>query len=136
MIKLSFCLHRLPHLDREAFQRYWRDTHGPLVRERARALAIERYVQVHAVEDPLQALLRESRGAPEAYDGIAELWWQDRETLAAAMASPEGQRAAAELLEDERRFIDLARSPLWISEEHPILAGEADQNSGVSSSGA
>ena len=29
--------------------------------------------------------------------------------------------AAALLLEDERRFIDLERSPLWWSHERPIL---------------
>ena len=38
MIKLVFCLRRLPHLSREEFHRYWLDTHGPLVRERAPAL--------------------------------------------------------------------------------------------------
>jgi len=26
-------------------------------------------------------------------------------------------------LEDERRFIDLSRSPLWFAEEHEIVAG-------------
>ena len=31
MIKLTFCLVRLPHLSREAFQRYWFETHAPLV---------------------------------------------------------------------------------------------------------
>jgi hypothetical protein len=39
-------------------------------------------------------------------------------------AGPAGEawRAAAlELLEDERRFIDLARSPLFVGEERAIL---------------
>jgi hypothetical protein len=31
MIKLMFCLRRLPALDRAAFQAYWRDHHAPLV---------------------------------------------------------------------------------------------------------
>jgi len=53
---------------------------------------------------------------------VAELWWESREALAAAIATPEGQRAGEELLDDERRFIDLARSPLWLAEEHPIVA--------------
>ncbi|MFT5776135.1 EthD domain-containing protein, partial [Hyphomonas sp.] len=30
MIKLSFCLRRLPHLSREDFQTYWREQHAPL----------------------------------------------------------------------------------------------------------
>jgi len=39
MVKLVFCLTRLPHLSREEFQRYWRERHGPLVRESARRSA-------------------------------------------------------------------------------------------------
>ncbi len=42
MIKLVYCLRRLPNLSREEFQRYWLETHGPLVRSRAQALRIRR----------------------------------------------------------------------------------------------
>jgi uncharacterized protein (TIGR02118 family) len=122
MVKLVFCLRRLPHLSREEFQRYWRETHGPLVRTHAGALRIRRYVQVHTLDDPLQDGLRASRGGPEAFDGVAELWWESRADLAAAIADPAGQQAARALLDDERRFIDLARSPLWIGEEHQLIA--------------
>ena len=37
------------------------------------------------------------------------------------MATEEGQRAATELLEDEKRFIDVARSPLWLADKHPLV---------------
>ena len=113
---------RSSHLSRAEFQRYWRETHGPLVRRHAASLRIRRYVQLHTLEDALNDALRETRRGPEAYDGVAELWWESREDLAAAIATPEGQRAGEELLDDERRFIDLARSPLWLAEEHPIVA--------------
>jgi uncharacterized protein (TIGR02118 family) len=121
MLKLVFCLRRRPELSREEFQLYWRETHGPLVRRHAAALGLERYVQVHTAHDDLGAALRASRGAPEPYDGVAELWWKDRAAFEAALAQPEAQRAGAELLADERRFIDLARSPLWLGEEHPVV---------------
>ena len=121
MIKLAFPLRRLPHLSRAEFQKYWHEVHGPLVREHRRALRIRRYVQLHTLDDGLNDALRASRGGPEAYDGIAELWWESREDLEAAMASPEGAKAAAILLEDERRFIDLPRSPLWIARERPVI---------------
>ena len=122
MIKLVYCLRRLPHLSREEFQRYWRETHGPLVRSRAQALRIRRDVQVHTLEGSINDALRQNRGALEAYDGVAELWYESADDLAAA-ASPEGRKAGAELLEDERRFIDLERSALWIAQEHPIVEG-------------
>ena len=121
MLKLVFCLRRLPHLSRAEFQRYWRETHGPLVRSHAAVLGIRRYVQVHTLEDPVQDTLRASRGGPEAYDGVAELWWDDRDAFAAALAEPAAQAAARELLEDEQRFIDLARSPLFVAEEKPVV---------------
>ena len=121
MVKLVFCLRRLPELSRAEFQRYWREKHGPLVRQHATTLRIRRYVQLHTREDALNDVLRASRGGPEPYDGIAELWWESRDDLEAATASPEGQRASLELLEDERRFIDLGRSPLWIADEHPVV---------------
>jgi uncharacterized protein (TIGR02118 family) len=122
VVKLSFCLRRLPHLSRQEFQRYWLEQHAPLVARHREALRIERYVQVHSSDSPANALLQASRGAPEAFDGIAELWWRSEADLAEATASEAGRRAGAELLEDERRFIDLARSPLWLSVEHEILA--------------
>ena len=125
MLKLTFCLHRLPGLSREEFQRYWRETHAPLVRRHALALGIERYVQVHAGHDELGQLLRASRSAPEPYDGVAELWWRDRAAFEAALSTPAAQIAGAELLADERRFIDLPRSPLWLGEEHPVIGAGA-----------
>ena len=131
MIKLSFALRRLPRLSREEFQRYWRGQHAPLVEKHREALRIRRYVQLHAVDDPLNEALRSSRGAPEPFDGVAEIWWNSPEDLAAAMGSPEGVAAGAELLEDEKRFIDLERSPLWLGREHTIFAsvkGAADDS--------
>lgn len=122
-MKLVFCLHRLPGLSREEFHKYWKDTHAPLVRRCTEALGIQRYVQLHTREDPLNEALRASRGAPEAYDGIAELWWKSREALEDALATAEGQEAGRILLEDERRFIDLTRSPIWLAEEHEIARG-------------
>jgi len=121
MIKLSFCLHRLPHLSREAFQSYWFEKHAPLVRQHRSALRIRRYVQCHAVSSAVNEAIRAGRGAPQMYDGVAELWWDSIEELVAATATPEGQAAGLALLEDERKFIDLARSPLWLGQERVIF---------------
>ena len=123
MIKLVFPLRRLPSLSREEFQRYWFDVHGPLVRSHAEALGIRRYVQVHTLPEAANAAVRASRGAPEAFDGVAELWYDSLEALAAAVATEEGRAASRALLEDERRFIDHAASPIWFAEEHPIIEG-------------
>jgi len=122
MVKLTFCLRRLPHLTREEFQKYWLETHGPLVRKNAKAMRLKRYVQVHTpLDDTMNDGMRELRGGPEAYDGVAELWWESFEDLAAAYSTPEAQKASEELLADERRFIDLEQSPLWFGREHVVV---------------
>ncbi len=123
MIKLMFALRRRPEMTREEFQRYWREHHAPLVRDHAAALAIRRYVQVHAVSNETSRLLATGRGSePDQFDGLAELWFDSLEAMRAAAATPQGRAAGRALLEDERRFIDLPRSPVWLGEEHPIVA--------------
>ena len=123
MLKLVFCVRRLPRLSQAEFQRYWRETHGPLVARHAALLGIRRYVQTHALDSPHNELLRASRGTREPYDGFAELWWDDFDALTAALATDEGRAASRALYEDEQRFIDLAGSSLVLCEEHPIVAG-------------
>ena len=121
MVKLTFCLHRLPGLSREAFQEYWIDKHAPLVAKHREALRIRRYVQLHSTTADLNEAVRASRGAPEMYDGVAQLWWDDLDDVVTAMSSPEGQAAGSALLEDERKFIDLSRSPLFFGEDKIIF---------------
>ena len=121
MLKLVFCLHRRAELSRAEFQRYWREVHGPLVQRHASALHIRRYVQTHTLDGPLTDALRAGRGGADAYDGVAELWWNDAEDLAGAQASPDGHAASLALLEDEKRFIDHARSPIFVAAEHQFV---------------
>ncbi len=121
MIKLTFCLHRLPALSREAFQTYWFERHAPLVKKNREALRIRRYVQMHASPDAVSEAIRASREAPGPYDGVALLWWDSIEDIVAATSKPAGAAAGRELLEDERKFIDLKRSPLFFGEEKTIF---------------
>lgn len=121
MIKLTFCLHRLSHLSREAFQTYWRNEHAPLVTEHAKTLGIVRYVQTHAETHEANEAIRASREAPEMFDGIAEIFFEGWDSFFAAGQNPGFEMAAAALLEDERKFIDLQRSPLWFNQVHHIF---------------
>lgn len=121
MIKLTYCLRRLPHLSREDFQCYWRDIHAPLVAKHAATLGIVKYEQVHTGFDAMNDAIRASRGGPEPYDGIAELWFESEASMQAAAQNPGVAEAARELLEDERNFIDLANSPLWYNRVDTIV---------------
>jgi uncharacterized protein (TIGR02118 family) len=125
MIKLVFTLRRREDMTRAEFQRYWREQHAPLLKRHADALQIRRYVQVHARDTDLDEAVAGARGSePRFYDGVAELWWDSLEELVAAFSSDAGQAASRELLEDEQRFIDLPRSPLWFGEEYVVIDAE------------
>jgi hypothetical protein len=125
MLKLVYVFHRLPKLSLEECNRFWRETHGPLVRQHAATIGLIRYTQVYRIDDPLNDLLRAPRGAMEPYDGVAELCWKDHQALLGAFALPEAQLSDQELFEDERRFIDIPRSLLWLAEDHVVIEGVA-----------
>ena len=76
VLKLTFCLRRLPSLSLEEFQDYWLNKHAPLVRTLQPVLGMVRYVQLHRLPGDLADGMRRVRGAPEPYDGVAELWWR------------------------------------------------------------
>jgi uncharacterized protein (TIGR02118 family) len=124
LLKLTFCLRRLPSLTLAQFQDYWLHRHGPLVRRLQPALGLVRYVQLHRLDGDLAAGMAKVRGAPEPYDGVAELWWTDEAAFRSARG-PEAREAGRLLLEDEAKFIDVARSPLWLNREEEIYPGSA-----------
>jgi uncharacterized protein (TIGR02118 family) len=121
MIQMIFCVHRLSSLTVEQFHTYWREHHAPMVRKRAEVLRIRRYAQHRAAAPETAEVLAGVRGAPPAYDGVATLWFDNLEDLRASGATSEGRRAARELLEDERSFIDLELSPIFLTEEDLIF---------------
>ena len=107
MIKLIYCITRKEGMSVEEFQRYWRETHGPIA---ARIPGLRRYVQCHTLPELYGG------DSPPAYDGAAELWFDDMASLRQAMRSPEVQTAR----EDERNFIDHSRVALFVTEEKPV----------------
>jgi uncharacterized protein (TIGR02118 family) len=108
MIKLIYCITRKEGLSVEEFQRHWRETHAPIA---ARIPGVRRYVQCHTLPDTYGG-----DRAP-AYDGAAELWFDDMQSFRDALASPEIQAAR----EDELTFIDHSRSALFFTEEKPVI---------------
>jgi uncharacterized protein (TIGR02118 family) len=121
VIKLTFCLVRAAHLTPPAFRDYWQNIHGPLVASLAGELGIRRYAQLYALPPDVQAGLRPSRGPTPDFDGVATVWFDSLEAFAANYRRPEARAAVARVLEDEARFIDLDRSPLWWSHERVFV---------------
>jgi uncharacterized protein (TIGR02118 family) len=90
MIKSLSLLTRKDGLTHEQFVKHWVEVHAPL----AHAVpGLRRYVQSHIVEE---------RWRPDVpsldvdVDGIAELWYDDREAMMQALASPEAKALHAD----------------------------------------
>ncbi len=123
MIRLSYFMRRAENMSLEDFQRYWLDRHAALVVKHTPALRIRRYVQAHTLADDSDGdVMRQMYGTEaEGYDGVSEFWWKSRQDLSEALQTSDGQAAAAELLEDERRFVDFSRSSLYFCVELPQI---------------
>lgn len=122
MIKVTFALRRREDLSMEEFHAYWLERHAPLVRRHAQALGIRRYVQSHTVATVLDGPLRAARSLdPEPFDGLAEIYFDSVQAVAGVLATEQGQVIGAELVADEREFVDLDRSLIWITEEDLIV---------------
>jgi uncharacterized protein (TIGR02118 family) len=121
MLKFVYCVRRHPNVSPSEFRKYWLENHGPLVRSFAETLRARRYVQSHTLDTELNTYAQQPRGTKPSYDGITEVWWDSAEDLAAALSTPEGQRANAILAEDEGRFCDLPNCSVFFTEEHTIF---------------
>jgi uncharacterized protein (TIGR02118 family) len=108
MIKVFEFLARRPQLDHESFVRAWADEHAP-VATAALGGRLRGYVQNRAVLEP---------GIPvfpvASFDGVEELWFDNREDAAAALVDPVYARELRPSLE---RIADPAVSILVAAEE-------------------
>jgi uncharacterized protein (TIGR02118 family) len=111
MIKSISLLTRKDGMTHDQFMRHWVEVHAPL----AHAVpGLKRYVQSHIVEE------RTRPDIPTTLvdvDGIAELWYDNRDAMANAQASPEAKALHA----DGALFI--GRIKTFTVEEHVVIAG-------------
>jgi len=109
MTKVLILFRKRSDLGMEEFQRYWKETHGPIA---AKMPGLRKYTQDHVIADPPQD--------DRPHDAIAELWFESAESFQAAMASPEGQATMA----DAATFADMDSVRVVLAEEVNII-GEA-----------
>jgi uncharacterized protein (TIGR02118 family) len=107
MIKLVYCIAKKPGLSDEEFFDYWKNIHGPIG---AQIPGLRRLVQNHRLTIP-----GDSR-QPD-YDGMAELWFDDVESLLAARRSPEWETST----EDEKNFINHDKVAYFVAEERTFI---------------
>lgn len=115
MIKIVYCLRRKPGMSVEEFQKYWLKTHAHFGKN---IPGVKRYIQVHALGGELAEMMAGGHpaGKNEAFDGVAELWFEEEDLR--KLPGAEGALAA---VQDEANFIDFERSVIFLAEEHVIV---------------
>jgi uncharacterized protein (TIGR02118 family) len=92
----------------DAFQKYWREVHGPLG---TAVPSLRRYVQSHPRPSAYD------RGRQPGWDGIALIWFDDAEALRSATSTPGWARVRA----DEINFVQPEPAAFIITTEHVIV---------------
>ncbi len=103
MVKLIELVTRKPGMPLTEFHRYWEEIHGPIG---AKIKMSKKYVQSHTLMSEYE------KKEPPAYDGIAEVWFEDTKAMRLAPATPEYVATIA----DEKNFVP-DNTPFIISKE-------------------
>jgi uncharacterized protein (TIGR02118 family) len=106
MLKFMVVVYRRADLTPERFRRHLEAVHGPLAKNLP---GLKKYTQNYVCADPG----RESPG----WDAIVELYFDNRDAMEAAWASPQGAASDADLPE----FADLTRTSWSVVEEVTVL---------------
>ena len=114
MIHLLMAIKRKDGLSREEFSRHWREVHAPLAR---RIPGLRGYVQNHS-----PSVLSRS----QAYDGVVEVWMDDRDALKVAFASHAYRNGA---YVDEFTFVDIMHVLRLTARDEVLLDGDLPDSS-------
>jgi uncharacterized protein (TIGR02118 family) len=105
---IEFVTHK-PGMPIEAFQKHWREIHGPLG---ASIPVVRRYVQSHT------RLAAYKSGKTPDYDGVAITWFDSTQAMRVSATTPEYDRTRA----DEPNFIAPGTLPIVITKEQVMIA--------------
>lgn len=109
MIKVVSLFRRKAGLSVAAFQDYWLNTHADIV---CQMPEVRRYIQSHT-------RLSGYRNRQPAYDGVAELWFENSDALRTLAARPELQATKA----DHQEFMDISSYREFVGEDVVIKDG-------------
>ena len=115
-LRMTATLRRNPAINREQFKHHWRELHGPWALRHPEVFGFVHYVQNHTPADADTNPLALARKAPPAFDGVSEIY------RVPPTASPEDVAALrAEFHEDEKNFLDIDASPVFLGQVHVII---------------
>ncbi len=112
MITLIVAAKRKKGMSRDAFVKYWIETHAPLVK------SVPEFIR-HVKKYALYPLSPDGQDMPALgfapeYDGVGELWFECRETMMEAFREP---RYLEIILPDEGIFLDRDACLTFVTDE-------------------
>jgi len=111
MVKIVALIKRKPGMSREEFSHYWATVHGPLAVGPAGPPAVQRYTHTDWLLQP--------DGTPAPFDGVAEMWFDDRPGLQACLDHFLGE-AGTPLRDDMAQFVDMDSVIMFVGEERIV----------------
>lgn len=112
MIKYFAMIKRKDGLTQSEFLHHWKERHGPLA---AKVIpGFKKYIQCHPIK---------VTGIEFSVDGIAEIWWENLESLQNYFLWRQSDEAIV-LKKDEEEFMDTSQTVRFIAEEHVIAERE------------
>ena len=115
-LRMTATLRRNPNITREQFRHHWRELHGPWAMRHPEVFGFRHYVQNHTPADADDNPLARERNAPPAFDGVSEIF-RDAPTASADEVATLRQA----FHEDEKNFLDIDASPVFLGEVHVII---------------
>ncbi len=109
----------IPGLTPEEFQDYYLNNHGRFPIRHPEVLGVHEYIQLHAMDNPLNDILRTMHGsAAPYYVHLYSIWDFSK------MGTPQAMPIMQQIFEDEPNFVDFTNSALWYGREHIIVPTE------------
>ena len=107
---------RRPDLSHDEYIMYWRDVHGPLLRDTP---SINKYLLRYVQHDLRRNEAQSSVGALH-FDGMSEVWYKEGADRSALLAEP---FFTTKIVPDEANFIDLTQTRTSMYSQPAILFG-------------
>ena len=118
-VKATYLLTKRDDLTQAQCHETWLKDHGPLVASFAATLRMAKYVQSHAIAPDVNAGIQAGRNYEPPLDGITEVWVNSLDEMGSG--GDAARVAGAALVEDERRFVQMDKSRLFLTREHVIF---------------
>jgi uncharacterized protein (TIGR02118 family) len=119
MVKIVTLIKRKAGMSKEDFSEYWANVHAPLAMSEKGPPGFRRYAQVDRLRTPVVGEAGFEHLQDAEFDGIAEMWFDDWDSLNDCLTFFFGDEGKA-VREDMDKFVDLESAVMYFGEDRVI----------------